>query len=80
MKRLEQLVPLDTEQAAKMELIVETGTPAEQILKVAERQDADLIVMGPHSTSHPRVSAHFPWVTAHQVLCHAHCPVLTVRG
>jgi nucleotide-binding universal stress UspA family protein len=79
MKRLEQLT-LDTEQSVEMELIVEIGTPAEQILKVAERQDADLIVMGPHSTSHPRVSAHFPWVTAHQVLCHAHCPVLTVRG
>jgi nucleotide-binding universal stress UspA family protein len=80
MKWLEQLVPLDTEQAAEMELIVEIGTPAEQILKVAERLDADLIVMGPHSTSHPRVSAHFPWVTAHQVLCHAHCPILTVRS
>jgi nucleotide-binding universal stress UspA family protein len=80
MKRLEQLVPLDTEQSAEMELIVEIGTPAEQILKVAARQDVDLIVMGPHSTSHPRVSAHFPWVTAHQVLCHAYCPVLTVRS
>ena len=80
MKRLEQLVPLGTEPSVEMELIVEVGAPAEQILKVAERQDADLIVMGPHSTVHPRVSAHFPWVTAHQVLCHAHCPVLTVRG
>jgi nucleotide-binding universal stress UspA family protein len=80
MKRLEQLVPVGTKPSAEMELIVEFGTPAEQILKVAERQDADLIVMGPHSTSHPRISAHFPWVIAHQVLCHAHCPVLTVQG
>ena len=80
MKRLEQLVPADMEPSLEMELIVEFGRPAEQILKVAERHDTDLIVMGPHSTSHPRVSAHFPWVTAHQVLCHAHCPVLTVRG
>jgi len=80
MKRLEQLVPLDMKPSVEIELLVEFGTPADQILKVAERQDADLIVMGPHATSHPRVSAHFPWVTAHQVLCHAHCPVLTVRG
>ena len=79
-KRLEQLVPLDRESSAEIELIVEVGTPSEQILKVAERQDADLIVMGPYSPFYPRVSAHFPWVTAHQVLCRAHCPVLTVRG
>jgi CheY-like chemotaxis protein len=35
--------------------------------------------MGPHHTSHPRVAVHLPWVTAHQILCHARCPVLTVR-
>jgi nucleotide-binding universal stress UspA family protein len=77
MKRLEQLVPLDA--GLSVEFIVKIGAPAEQILNGAEGQGADLIVMGPHHTSHPRVAAHLPWVTAHQVLCHAHCPVLTVR-
>jgi hypothetical protein len=28
----------------------------------------------------PRTSAHLPWATAYEVVCHAHCPVLTVRG
>ena len=79
MKRLEQLVPLEAGISGETEFIVEVGAPAEHILKVAEGKGADLIVMGPHHTSHPRASAHLPWVTPHQVLCHARCPVLTVR-
>ena len=79
MKRLAQLLPPETTLSVETEFIVEIGAPAEHILKVAEDQGADLIVMGPHRASHARVSAHLPWVTPHQVLCHARCPVLTVR-
>ena len=79
MKRLVQLHPRETTLSVETEFIVEIGAPAEHILKVAEDQGADLIVMGPHHTSYARVSAHLPWVTPHQVLCHARCPVLTVR-
>jgi nucleotide-binding universal stress UspA family protein len=79
MKRLVQLPPPDTTPSVETEFIVEIGAPAECILKVGENRGADLIVMGPHHTSHARVSAHLPWVTPHQVLCHARCPVLTVR-
>ena len=77
-KRLKQLVPLNGD--LSVDLIVETGASAEQILNGAEGQGADLIVMGSHHTSRPRVAAHLPWITAHQVLCHARCPVLTVRN
>ena len=76
LERLEQLVPRDV--GISVEFIVEIGTPAERILYEAEHQGADLIVMGSHHTSHPRVTAHLPWVIDHQVLCHARCPVLTV--
>jgi len=79
MKRLVQLLPPETTPSVKREFIVEIGAPAEHILKVAEDLGADFIVMGPHHTSHARASAHLPWVTPHQVLCHARCPVLTVR-
>ena len=79
MKRLVQLLPPKTTLSVETEFIVEIGAPAEHILKVAENQGADLIVMGSHRTSHARVSAHLPWVTPHQVLCHARCPILTVR-
>ncbi len=79
MKRLVQLLPPETTLSVATECIVEIGAPAEHILSVAEDQAADLIVMGPHRTSLAQVSAHLPWVTPHQVLCHAQCPVLTVR-
>ncbi len=77
-KRLKQLVPLNGDLST--DIIVKTGASAEQILNGPEGQGADLIVMGSHRTSHPRMAAHLPWITAHQVLCHARCPVLTVRN
>jgi nucleotide-binding universal stress UspA family protein len=78
-KRLVELLPPETTASGETEFIVEIGAPGEQILKAAESQSADLIVMGPHHTSYARVSTHLPWVTPHQVLCHARCPVLTMR-
>lgn len=79
MKRLVQLLPPETTLSVETEFVVEIGAAAEYIPKVAEQQGADLIVMGPHRTSHAQISAHLPWVTPYQVLCHAQCPVLTVR-
>ena len=79
LKRLVQLLLPETSASVETEFIVEIGVPGEQILKVAEGQNADLIVMGPHHTLYARVSTHLPWIVPHQVLCHARCPVLTVR-
>lgn len=78
-KRLAELLPPESVASVETECIAEMGSPGEQILKVAESQGADLIVMGPHHTAYARASTHLPWVTPHQVLCHARCPVLTVR-
>ena len=78
-KRLAQLLPPETTSSVETKFIIEIGAPAKHILRVAEEQNADLIVMGPHHTSLARVSSRLPWVTPHQVLCHAHCPVLTVQ-
>ncbi len=60
------------------DFVVEVGMPAEMIASAASRLKADLIVMGAHHGS-ARVSAHLPWVTPHQVICQAPCPVVTVR-
>jgi nucleotide-binding universal stress UspA family protein len=79
LKRLVQLLPSETPTSVETEFIVEIGVPGEHILKVAEAQNADLIVMSPHHTSYARVSTHLPWIISHQVLGHARCPVLTVR-
>ena len=78
MKELVRLLPPETRALVGAQCIVEIGVPGELILKVAEEQDADLIVIGPHHTLHPRVSAHLPWAMLHQVLCHAQCAVLKV--
>jgi nucleotide-binding universal stress UspA family protein len=78
-KQVAQIVQHETGLSLAEESIVEIGEPMERILKAAEDQSVDLIVMGLQSTPHPRVSAHLPWATTHQVLCHAKCPVLTVR-
>lgn len=59
-----------------------TGYPVESVLRVAQQHEADLIVLGVHKSSGmgARASAHLPWTIAHSVVCHAKCPVLTVRG
>ncbi len=78
-KSLAQLLPPEMVPSLETEFIVEIGAPAAHILRVADAQGTDLIVMGPHHSSHAQVSAHLPWVTLHQILCHARCPVLTAR-
>ena len=80
LKRLAQLLPSEVPASVKTDLVVEIGAPAQQILRIAEARRADLVVIGPHHTSYTRLSTHLPWVAPHQVLCHAHCPVLTVRS
>jgi nucleotide-binding universal stress UspA family protein len=78
---LRNLVPEEAEFWCEPEFIVEPGDVAETILNVAARQQADLIVMGAHPTSGSlAVQAHLPVTTAHKVVCHAQCPVLTVRA
>jgi nucleotide-binding universal stress UspA family protein len=78
-KRLETLIPPEVEDWCHPEPVVNFEFPAEGILHVAEERCADLIVMGVHKRT-PYASSHLPWAIAYEVICHAHCPVLTVRG
>ena len=78
-RQLEELLPRDAEYWCKPEFVVSFEFPAEGILTLAADRKADLIVMGVHSQA-PRSSAHLPWAVAYEVVCHAACPVLTVRG
>jgi nucleotide-binding universal stress UspA family protein len=79
LEKLRDLIPPETENWYQMAPAVNFEFPAEGILHVAEEQGADLIVMGVHKRA-PRTSSHLPWAIAYEVICHAHCPVLTVRG
>ncbi len=75
-RQLSDLIPKDPE--LDCEAIVSTGLAADIILNIAKDSKAGLIVMGAHRGA--SASAHAPWAIAHQVVCHAPCPVLTVRG
>ncbi|HST08825.1 MAG TPA: universal stress protein [Terriglobales bacterium] len=78
-KRLEALIPPEASDWCHPTPVVSFEFPAEGILHIAEEQRADLIVMGVHKRA-PNASSHLPWAIAYEVICHAHCPVLTVRG
>jgi nucleotide-binding universal stress UspA family protein len=77
-QRLQELLPREAALWCEPEFVLESGSPGEGILKVAKEQHADLIVLGVRPIR--RLATHLPIATAHEVVCHAPCPVLTVRG
>jgi len=78
---LHKLVPDEADLWCVPEYVVEEGDPAEQIQEVATRTGAELIVLGVHQpTGFPGAATHLPIATAHKVVSHATCPVLTIRG
>jgi len=81
MFRLHEIVPQTAESWCKPEAVVEFGSAADQILKTAKERGADLIVLGVRgSRGVPGAATHLERATAHKIVVHAECPVLTVRG
>jgi nucleotide-binding universal stress UspA family protein len=78
-RRLQDLIPRNAALQYLPETVLEFGSAAECILKVASEREADLIVLGAR-TSGEVGTTHLPWSTAHHVIAQAHCPVLTIRG
>jgi nucleotide-binding universal stress UspA family protein len=63
-------VPRDAEAWCEIEVVVKAGVPATEIVKIAERSDVDLLVIGP-----PR-----QWTSTTQaVLAKSLCPVLVTH-
>jgi len=80
LQRLGRLVPSEASLWCQPESIVKFGRPAECILQTASEHNADLIVLGIRPAGgHLGAATHLPWATAHKVIAHAKCPVLTVR-
>jgi len=77
-EELKTLVPRNA--VAEVEFQAEFGPATDVILAVAASKRADLIIMGVHATRALAASTHLPWTIAHRVVCHAPCPVLTVRS
>lgn len=81
-EQIHALIPAQVRVSSPPDVEVVSGYPVEEILRVARKNQADLIVLGVHKASGvgARTSAHLPWTIASTVVCHAKCPVLTVRG
>jgi len=81
MHQLNELVPAEAELWCRPEATVRFGNPAQRILEAAEELEADLIVLGVRDAAgHIGAATHLGRTTAHKVVAHAPCPVLTVRG
>jgi nucleotide-binding universal stress UspA family protein len=81
LRRLQALVPPEANLWCEPWFMVTQGAPAEEILAIAAERGADLVVLGVRRpTGVPGASTHLPIATAHKVVSHAKCPVLTVRG
>ena len=78
---LQKLVPAEAMAWCKPEYYVQEGNPAEKILDLAHLRESDVIVLGvKREEGVPGAATHLPIATAHKVVSHATCPVLTVRG
>lgn len=81
MYQLQEMIPQGAELWCRPEPVVEYGQPAEKILEATTERGVDLIVLGVRqATGHLSAATHLERSTAHKVVAHAVCPVLTVRG
>jgi nucleotide-binding universal stress UspA family protein len=76
--RLRELVPSESETSKQLRFEVTTGARAEEVVQVASRGNAGLIVMGVRE--HGMLADHAPWATLSEVIRTAHCPVLAVQS
>lgn len=75
-EKLEEIIKQFNIPAGRTQTHVVYGPPKDQILKMAEAVDAELIVIASHK---PGFSTYLLGSTAAAVVRHAKCPVLVVR-
>jgi nucleotide-binding universal stress UspA family protein len=79
--KLQELIPVDADLWCRPEPMVLHGDPAEETLFAAHQSGADLIVLGVRGLDElAKLRTRVARATAYQVVVHAPCPVLTVRG
>lgn len=79
--QLDDLAPREAELWCRPEPTVEHGDAQTQILATAERCGADLIILGVRGMDRwVGAATHMEQGIAYEVVAHASCPVLTVRG
>ena len=75
-EHLQKVVPTDPQIAFEHRMII--GSPAEEIVKCAAAEQADMIVIGTHGRS--GVLRLLLGSVAESVLRHATCPVLSIKS
>jgi nucleotide-binding universal stress UspA family protein len=79
-ERLEALVPSEARNWCEIEVRVVCGKPYREILRVADAEEAELVVLGVHGANAGAVIDRVLFgSTAAHVIRQASCPVLTVR-
>jgi nucleotide-binding universal stress UspA family protein len=78
MQAMNKLVLGDIWKKCAVEYAVEYGNAADEILALATKQKADLIVLGAHSSS--AMATHLAPGVVFRVIAGAECPVLTIRN
>jgi nucleotide-binding universal stress UspA family protein len=78
---LHEMLPGDLALPHPPDFAVEFGRPADAILAAAGQRGACVIVLGvKDAAGHLGAATHIERATAHQVVAHAQCPVVTVRA
>lgn len=72
-QKLLDMVSAECDSGLKLNAVVEFGRPGEEIVRRAEAEQSDLIVLGAHAAG--RAATFLP-STVHYILSHARCPVL----
>ena len=70
----------ESEEGVEPEFLVESGSPERLIVETAHQRGVQLVVLSFPGASHPKLAAHLPGPLAYNVVTHARCPVLVVRG
>jgi nucleotide-binding universal stress UspA family protein len=79
-QHLNALIPPEARSWCKSDTLVTVGEAGRAILEAAERNNADVVVMGAHAVEGSLSPFQVPLSTAYRVVAHAPCPVLRVRG
>ncbi len=77
-EKLQELLPPDAESCCQTKVRVEVGNASEQVLRVAQEEGSNLIVVGVRESS--SLADHSPWSPLSQIIRGAHCPLLAVRS
>ena len=77
-RRLQGLLPSETDLHCLPLFRIERGDPVREILRAAKETGADLIALG--AKSRKVLAGNAPHTKAYQVVCRASCPVLTIKS